>query len=124
MFPDSFGFPKICDQFGCYGLYDRILNSSIAVAFAWRGMSAYRASKVALVRLAETLALDLAGKNVQVNAMRPGVIDTTGLWGVIDGWRKAGHNELFELGKRLLAGSEESVGSDPERRISLVGIGL
>ena len=43
---------------------------------------------------------------------------------MIDEWRKAGHNELFELGKRLLAGSEESVGSDPERRISLVGIGL
>jgi NAD(P)-dependent dehydrogenase (short-subunit alcohol dehydrogenase family) len=40
------------------------------------GFSAYGASKTALVRFAETLALELAGKAIAVNAVAPGVLDT------------------------------------------------
>jgi NAD(P)-dependent dehydrogenase (short-subunit alcohol dehydrogenase family) len=38
--------------------------------------SAYAASKAAVVRLAETLAVELAPQNVQVNAVAPGLVDT------------------------------------------------
>lgn len=38
--------------------------------------SAYAASKAAVVRLAETLAAELAPQNVQVNAVAPGLVDT------------------------------------------------
>ncbi|MFL5955190.1 MAG: SDR family NAD(P)-dependent oxidoreductase [Gaiellaceae bacterium] len=38
--------------------------------------SSYAASKAAVVRLAETLAVELAPFNVQVNAIAPGLVDT------------------------------------------------
>jgi len=43
---------------------------------AWRNISAYVASKAAVVRLTETLALELEGTNIQVNALGPGSIHT------------------------------------------------
>lgn len=40
------------------------------------GLSAYAASKSAVVRFAETLALELRGDNVDVNAVAPGALNT------------------------------------------------
>ena len=39
-------------------------------------LSAYGASKAAIVRLTETLAAELKDSNIQVNAIAPGVVDT------------------------------------------------
>jgi len=86
-----------------------IILSGGGGAFAWRQMSAYCATKVALVRLAETLALELVGKNIQVNAMRPGTIATDGLREVIDGWRESGDTKMVAVGQRLLPGDDGDI---------------
>ena len=83
-----------------------IILSGGGGAFAWRNLSAYCATKAALVRLVEGLALELGGKNIQVNAMRPGAINTQGLQEIVDGWKEAGDTEMFEVGQRLLAGGD------------------
>jgi NAD(P)-dependent dehydrogenase (short-subunit alcohol dehydrogenase family) len=41
-----------------------------------RGMTAYAASKAAVVRLVETVALEVAGQGITINAVAPGVLDT------------------------------------------------
>lgn len=51
-------------------------------AYGYPKFSAYAASKVAVVRLTETAALELAPYNVQVNVIAPGAIETDMLKGV------------------------------------------
>ena len=55
-----------------------ILNAIAPVAPAWRkpGTSAYVASKAVLASLARTLAVELADRNIRVNAISPGPIIT------------------------------------------------
>jgi len=55
--------------------------SSINSTFATPGLAAYAASKAALDSVTKTLALELAGHNVRVNAIRPASIDTPMLRG-------------------------------------------
>jgi NAD(P)-dependent dehydrogenase (short-subunit alcohol dehydrogenase family) len=88
----------------------KIINLSGAGATsAWRHLSAYGTSKVAVVRLTETLALELAGSNIQVNALGPGSIHTP-LWEDLrDKAQAAGDAPLYALGQRVTSGGGASL---------------
>jgi len=70
-----------------------IVNSSIANSKGIEGSSAYSATKAAVRSLVRTAANELAGRNVRVNAISPGPIDTPilGKLGIssdaLDAWR-------------------------------------
>ena len=53
-----------------------VLISSITAHRAWSGLSAYSATKAAVAQLGRTLALEWAGKGVNVNVLCPGYIHT------------------------------------------------
>ena len=77
--------------------------------FAWENMSAYCCSKVAVVRLTEGLALELARTNIQINALDPGSIHT-GMWEEMrDSAAQAGADQLYEVGKRVTSGGGASI---------------
>ena len=88
----------------------KIINVAGAGATnAWRNISAYVVSKAAVVRLTETLALELQGKNIQVNALGPGSIHTQ-LWEELrDGAQRIGDATLYELGQRVTSGGGASL---------------
>jgi NAD(P)-dependent dehydrogenase (short-subunit alcohol dehydrogenase family) len=88
----------------------KIINLSGAGATnAWRNLSAYGASKVAVVRLTETLALELEGSNIYVNALGPGSIHTQ-MWEELrDSAYTAGDAQLYALGQRVTSGSGASL---------------
>ena len=71
-------------------------------------LSAYCASKAAVVRLTETLALELEGANIEVNALGPGSIHTRMREEMRDAAAKAGATELYELGRRVTSGGGAS----------------
>ena len=88
----------------------KIINLSGAGAtVAWRDLSAYGASKVAVVRLTETLALELDGTNIQVNALGPGSIHTQ-MWDELrDGAQAAGATRIYEIGQQVTSGGGASM---------------
>ncbi|MDF2825958.1 MAG: short-chain dehydrogenase, partial [Mycobacterium sp.] len=53
-----------------------ILNTSIANQTGWDALSVYSASKAALRSMARTLGRELLPRNIRVNAISPGSIDT------------------------------------------------
>jgi 3-oxoacyl-[acyl-carrier protein] reductase len=88
----------------------KIINLSGAGAtVAWRHLSAYGVSKVAVVRLTETLALELEGTNLQVNALGPGSIHTQ-MWDELrDKAKAAGATRIYELGQQVTSGGGASM---------------
>ncbi len=88
----------------------KVINLSGAGAtLAWPNLSAYGVSKVAVVRLTETLALELEGSNIQVNALGPGSIHTQ-MWDELrDGAKAAGATQIYELGQQVTSGSGASM---------------
>ena len=88
----------------------KIINLSGAGAtVAWRNMSAYCATKVAVVRLTEGLALEVANANVQVNALGPGSIHTPMWEEMRDAAAESGAADLHELGQRVTTGGGVSI---------------
>ncbi|HFB99401.1 MAG TPA: SDR family oxidoreductase [Phaeodactylibacter sp.] len=54
-----------------------IVNISSASTHAWgRGIVVYASAKAALERLTQTLAQEVGKKNIRINAVCPGVVDT------------------------------------------------
>jgi hypothetical protein len=72
-----------------------------------RGMS--RPRFAALHLATETLALELQGKNIQVNALGPGSIHTQ-MWEELrDGGQAIGDADLYALGQRVTSGGGASI---------------
>ena len=84
----------------------KIINMS---GFGGRNTSAYGASKIAVECLTETLAIELEGTNVQVNAMRPGSIHTRMWEETIDAAAAIGDTELYEYGLGVTSGRGASM---------------
>jgi NAD(P)-dependent dehydrogenase (short-subunit alcohol dehydrogenase family) len=62
-----------------------------------------------VVRLTETLALELEGANIQVNALGPGSIHTQ-MWEELrDSAHTAGDTQLYALGQRVTSGGGASL---------------
>lgn len=74
-----------------------------------RYLSSYGASKVAVADITETLASELAGVNVQVNALSPGSINTRMWEETRDAAQAIGDAELFEFGQRVTSGGGASI---------------
>ena len=88
----------------------RIINlSGAGVANAWSNMSAYCASKVAVVRMTEVLAQELEGKGITVNALGPGSVHTSMWEKMTDQAADAGAEFIHELGQRVLSGGGASI---------------
>ena len=88
----------------------RIVNLSGAGATnAWRDMSAYCSSKAAVVRLTETLALELEGTNVRVNVLGPGSVHTRMWEEILEAGTAAGNRELQERGELVTTGGGASI---------------
>ena len=84
-----------------------------------RNLSSYGASKVAVADITETLALELEGKNIQVNALNPGSINTRMWEETRDAARVIGDQELFELGQRVTSGGGASIDRAAELAVLL-----
>ena len=90
--------------------HGKILNLSGAGASnALKNLSGYGTSKAAVVRFTECLALELADKNIQVNALGPGATNT-GMWEEIRDRSKAiGDIERYQQGKIVTSGGGASI---------------
>ncbi len=72
-------------------------------------LSAYGSSKAAIIRLTEILSLELADKNILVNALGPGSIHTRMWEEITDGAQAVGDSELYEFGLQVTGGGGASI---------------
>jgi len=86
-----------------------------------RNLSSYSASKVAVADITANLALELEGKNIQVNALSPGSIDTRMWEETRDAAQAIGDVELFESGRRVTSGGGDSIERVAELAVLLAG---
>lgn len=87
----------------------------------WAYLSAYCASKAAVVRLTEVLSLELGEQNIQVNALGPGSIDTK-LWEELrDGAAAVNATAIYELGQRVTSGGGASLEDTVALAVFLAG---
>ena len=84
-----------------------------------RNVSSYGASKIAVADITETLALELEGENIQVNALSPGSINTRMWEETRDAAQAAGDQELFEYGQRVTSGGGASIEQAAELAVFL-----
>jgi 3-oxoacyl-[acyl-carrier protein] reductase len=77
--------------------------------------SAYACGKTAVVRFTETLAEEVRGFGIDVNAVAPGAVNTKMLDEIIDAGRRAGNKEWEDAERRKDAG-----GTPPEAAAHLV----
>jgi len=98
----------------------KVINlSGGGATVAWRDLSAYGVSKVAVVRLTETLALELEGTNIQVNVLGPGSIHTQ-MWDELrDKAKAAGATRIYELGQQVTSGGGASMAQAVELAVWL-----
>lgn len=66
-----------------------VVMASILARIAVPGYTGYSASKAGLLGLVRSLAAELAGENVQANAICPGWVDTEMAWRGLDGLAQA-----------------------------------
>lgn len=99
-----------------------LMTASVAGLRSNAGPTAYSASKAAVVNIAQTIAFQLSGTGVRVNALCPGLIETgmtapvfesarargtTGKIGQLNPLRRGGHaDEIARVA--LFLGSDES----------------
>ena len=101
----------------CRRGYGKIVNLSGGGATKpLAGMSAYAASKAAVVRLTETLADDLRGDGVDVNAIAPGALNTR----MLDEVLAAGPEKVGEAYYEGALKQRDSGGASLEKAAALV----
>jgi len=72
----KYAVPHMLEQGG-----GAIVNMSSVLGYATNpGMTAYTASKTSIIGMTKAMALDLAKKNIRVNCIVPGSIDTPMMW--------------------------------------------
>ncbi len=95
--------------------WGKIINLSGGGAVTPRPFfTAYSASKAAVVRLTETLALEVKENNIDVNAIAPGAVNTKMLEQRLDAGLSIGQAE-YEAAKELV----KSGGTNPEKPAAL-----
>lgn len=83
----------------------KIINMSGGGAVSPRPrLSAYSASKAAVVRLTETLAEEVKEYNIDINAIAPGAVNTRLLDEVLEADKAAGKEELIKAAKQKQEG--------------------
>ena len=87
--------------------------------FGTAHMSAYQASKSALVTLTETLAMELEGTNVRVNVMSPGGVHTKMMEQIQDSTLSVGNTWWYERSKAVNEG-----GGTPIERVGELAVFL
>ena len=96
--------------------YGSIINLSGGGATSPRtNYSAYGASKTAVVRLTETLAEEVKGYNIRVNAIAPGAVNTNMLAETLAAGESAGEKGMADAKQQL-----ETGGTPPELAAELI----
>lgn len=83
-----------------------ICTASVAGIRAGAGGPAYSASKAGVIRLVEVGATQLAGANIRVNAICPGLIETGMTRSIYEGARAAGKGDMIGRLNPLKRGGE------------------